>query len=213
MPFESDSAAAERQNMVEAQLRSRGIRDEAVLAAMARVPRHEFIPAEFRDRSYGDHPIPIAENQTVSQPYIVAVMLEALRLQPSQTVLEIGTGSGYQTALLAELSAHVYSMERHASLAASAQETLTRLLYSNVTIVVGDGSKGLPEHAPYSAVIVSAAAAEIPPALFGQLAEAGRMLIPVGPPDAQQLQLVQKQQGNPVVTTLENCRFVPLISG
>jgi len=213
MPFESDSAAAERQNMVEAQLRSRGIRDEAVLAAMARVPRHEFIPAEFRDRSYGDHPIPIAENQTISQPYIVAVMLEALRLQPSQTVLEIGTGSGYQTALLAELSAHVYSMERHASLAASAQETLTRLLYSNVTIVVGDGSKGLPEHAPYSAVIVSAAAAEIPPSLFGQLAEAGRMLIPVGPPDAQQLQLVQKQQGNPVVTTLENCRFVPLISG
>lgn len=197
--------------MVESQLRARGIRDERVLAAMFRVPRHEFVPEEYRDQAYEDHPIPIGEGQTLSQPYIVAVMLEALALESSDVVLEVGTGSGYQTALLAELTKQVYSVERHESLARAAQATLIRLGYTNVEIVLGDGSHGLPERAPFDAIVVSAAAPQIPPPLFEQLREGGRMVIPVGPAHAQELQLVRKQAGQPVVATLEGCRFVPLI--
>jgi protein-L-isoaspartate(D-aspartate) O-methyltransferase len=127
--------------------------------------------------------------------------------------LEIGTGSGYQTALLAELAAHVYSVERHAKLAQEAQDRLSRLGFTNVSVVVGDGSQGLPEYAPFDAIVVSAAASEIPAPLFDQLREGGRMIIPVGPPEQQELQLVRKQQGRPLITVLEGCRFVPLISG
>src|SRR5580704_4009532 len=137
--IQTDSFLAQRQSMVESQLRARGIRDERVLAAMLRVPRHEFVSEEYGDQAYEDHPVPIGEGQTLSQPYIVAVMLQALALNPSDTILEIGTGSGYQTALLAELTKQVYSVERHASLARAAQATLARLGYKNVEVLLGDG--------------------------------------------------------------------------
>jgi protein-L-isoaspartate(D-aspartate) O-methyltransferase len=208
---QSDPFALERRRMVDTQLCSRGIRDARVLEAMAKVPRHQFVPEAQRAQAYEDHPISIAENQTVSQPYIVAIMLEALSLHPTDTVLEIGTGSGYQTAILSELSHHVYSIERHTSLAAQASETLTRLAYENLTLIIGDGSQGLPIHAPFDGIVVSAAAPQIPTSLFEQLKELGRMVIPIGPEQAQQLQLVQKKSGVPVITVLEPCRFVPLI--
>jgi protein-L-isoaspartate(D-aspartate) O-methyltransferase len=208
---QTDSYLAQRQSMVESQLRARGIRDDRVLAAMFHVPRHEFVSEEYRAQVYEDHPIPIGEGQTLSQPYIVAVMLERLALDPSDAVLEVGTGSGYQTALLSELTRQVYSMERHASLARTAQTLLARLGYTNVEVLLGDGSHGLPERAPFDAIVVSAASPQIPPPLFEQLAEGGRMIIPVGPPHAQELQLVRKQEGQPLVTNLEGCRFVPLI--
>jgi protein-L-isoaspartate(D-aspartate) O-methyltransferase len=208
---QTDLFVAHRRSMVESQLRARGIRDERVLKAMLRVARHEFVSAEYRDQAYEDHPIPIGEGQTLSQPYIVAIMLEAVTLDLSNAVLEVGTGSGYQTALLAELTRQVYSVERHASLARAAQATLARLGYKNVEVLLGDGSRGLPERAPFDAIVVSAAAPQIPPPLFEQLCEGGRMVIPVGPAHAQELQLVRKQAGKPVITNLEGCRFVPLI--
>jgi protein-L-isoaspartate(D-aspartate) O-methyltransferase len=206
-----DAFAAQRRNMVDWQLRARGIHDERVLDAMRRVLRHEFVAEEQRGQAYEDHPLPIGEEQTVSQPYIVAAMLESLALEPSATVLEIGTGSGYQTALLAELAQRVFSVERLPGLAESAADCLARLGYGNVAVIVGDGSLGLPEHAPYDAIVVSAAAPKIPPALFDQLREGGRMIIPVGPAHAQDLQLVHKQQGQAAGATLDACRFVPLI--
>jgi protein-L-isoaspartate(D-aspartate) O-methyltransferase len=203
--------------MVESQLRARGIADERVLDAISRVPRHEFAPANYRDQAYEDHPLPIGEGQTISQPYIVALMLEALALSPADRVLEVGTGSGYVTALLAELAAQVFSVERHATLADPARELLARMGYvksghRNVRLVVGDGSQGLAEHAPYDAIIVSAGALELPSALVTQLAEGGRMIIPVGLPDSQQLQLIRMENGQPRITLRELCRFVPLIS-
>ena len=197
--------------MVDTQLRQRGIRDERVLTAMARVPRHEFVADPYRAQAYDDNPLPIGEGQTISQPYIVALMLEMLHLSEEDIVLEIGTGSGYQTALLAQLSRHVYSIERHATLAAQAQAVLARLGYRNVTIEVGDGSKGFPAHAPFDGIIVSAAAPELPQALFEQLKEGGRLVIPVGPAEAQFLPLVTKEEGKPVLSEQIPCRFVPLI--
>jgi protein-L-isoaspartate(D-aspartate) O-methyltransferase len=202
-----------RQRMVDSQLRARGIADERVLGAMARVPRHEFAPEPYRDQAYEDHPLPIAQGQTISQPYIVALMLEALALRPADRVLEVGTGSGYVTALLAELAAQIISVERHAALADPARELLARMGYANVRIIVGDGAEGFPEYAPYGAIIVSAAAPDIPPALLAQLAEGGRMIIPVGTPDSQQLQLIRIENGEPRISLRELCRFVPLISG
>ncbi len=199
--------------MVANQLRARGIRDEGVLAAMARVPRHEFVSRDFRAQAYEDYPLPIGQEQTISQPYIVALMLEYLAIDSTDTVLEIGTGSGYQSALLAELAARVYTIERHPSLANSAAEVLQRLGYSNVRVLVRDGSRGLPEHAPYDRIIVSAATHAIPPALLAQLREQGRMILPVGPEQAQELQLIRKINDAPVVTSLEACRFVPLVAG
>jgi protein-L-isoaspartate(D-aspartate) O-methyltransferase len=208
-----DRFSAERENMVQTQLVARGIRDQRVLSAMARVPRHEFVSERYRDQAYGDHPIPIAEGQTISQPYIVALMLEVLNLEPSAKVLEVGTGSGYMTALLAELAAQVYSVERHARLARQAEDTLARLGYHNVTVLVGDGTQGLADFAPYDGIVVSAAASQIPAALINQLGEEGRMVIPVGPPEAQELQLVIKHAGRPIVHRLDGCRFVPLVAG
>ncbi len=211
--IEFDSFAGARHNMVESQLRARGISDERVLAAMARVPRHQFVTEAYRDQAYEDHPIPIGDGQTVSQPFIVALMLESLQLAPTARVLEVGTGSGYQTAVLAELCAQVYSVERHFRLARSAESRLARLGYTNVKVSVGDGSGGLPQEAPFDAIVVSAAAPQVPPALFAQLREGGLMVIPIGPPDVQELQLVRKQEGQPVIGRLEGCRFVPLIGG
>src|SRR5437879_8530856 len=176
--YQYDPFATLRERMVQSQLRARGIADERVLAAMLRVPRHEFIPERYRDQAYEDHPLPIGEGQTISQPYIVAIMLEALELTPADKVLEVGTGSGYVTALLAELAAQVFSVERHKLLAEEARERLARLGYPNLKVVVGDGSLGLPAYAPYDAIMVSAAAAELPPALLAQLREGGRMIIP-----------------------------------
>jgi protein-L-isoaspartate(D-aspartate) O-methyltransferase len=173
--LQSDRFAVERQHMVETQVRARGISDQRLLDAMAIVPRHEFVEPRYRDQAYEDHPLPIAANQTISQPYIVALMLDLVRLDPSSKVLEIGTGSGYQTALLSQLAKHVYSVERHADLARQAADNLFRLGLTNVTVVTGDGSRGMPEHAPFDAIIVSAAAAQVPPALLEQLHEGGRM--------------------------------------
>ena len=202
-----------RQNMVETQLRARGIRDERLLSAMSEVPRHEFVEPQYRNQAYEDHPLPIGAGQTVSQPYIVGLMLELLRLEPSSKILEIGTGSGYQTAILAKLAAHVYTVERHAELAREAEKNLSWLGLANVTVVVGDGAQGLPEFAPFDAIVVSAAAGEIPGPIFTQLREGGRMIIPVGPPEVQELQLVRKREGRPLITLLDGCRFVPLVSG
>ena len=201
-----------RHQMVDSQLRARGVTDERVLAAMERVPRHEFAPERYRDQAYQDHPLPIGESQTISQPYIVALMLEALELLPTDRVLEIGTGSGYVTALLAELTAQVISIERHESLAQSARALLAALGYSNARVVTGDGTRGFPEAAPYDAIIVSAAALAVPPALVAQLAEGGRMIIPVGADDAQQLRLLRMENGQPRIQFRELCRFVPLIT-
>jgi len=214
MNASSDTLLANlRQSMVDSQLRARGVEDERVLAAMARVPRHEFAPERYRDQAYEDHPIPIGEGQTISQPYIVALMLEALALTPADRVLEVGTGSGYVTALLAEMVAHVFSVERHAALADAARDLLVRLGYTNVTVIVGDGSQGFPKAAPYDAIIVSAAAPEVPPALVTQLAEGGCMILPVGDADFQQLQLIRMENGQPRIALRELCRFVPLVSG
>lgn len=200
-----------RQSMVEMQLRRRGISDRRVLDAMARVPRHEFTLEGDRRQAYEDHPLPIGEEQTISQPFIVALMLELLELTPDDNVLEVGTGSGYVTALLAELAAQVISLERHAPLAERARGVLERLGYRKATVIVGDGSQGYAASAPYNAILVSAAAASVPTRLLDQLAPGGRMVIPVGTADAQQLQVIRRENG--MVTTLrEACRFVPLIS-
>ncbi len=210
-PTETDGFASDRANMVSTQLRARGVRDEHVLAAMAKVPRHEFVVPEYRRLAYEDHPVPIAKEQTISQPFIVALMLEALALRGDEIILEVGTGSGYQTALLAELARYVYSIERHEELAGTATATLRRLGYENLTVIVGDGSEGLPDRAPFDAIIVLAAAPRIPQSLFEQLREGGRMVMPVGPAQAQELILVGKRQNKPVTKVLEGCRFVPLI--
>jgi protein-L-isoaspartate(D-aspartate) O-methyltransferase len=212
-PFQRDSFQRQREEMVRTQLAERGIQDRRVLAAMRKVPRHEFVPEAFRPDAYGDHPLPIGEGQTISQPYIVAAMLEHLALEATDRVLEVGTGSGYVTALLSLLSAEVYSVERHAPLAATAESTLRRLEYRNVAIRVGDGSQGWIECAPFDAILVSAATAEMPPMLFAQLREGGRMMVPVGPPSSQELQLIFKVSGEPEVKILEGCRFVPLVEG
>src|SRR3954451_4882300 len=208
---QSDPYFDTRRRMVEAQLRDRGIRDERVLDAMLRIPRHEFVAEEYKSQAYEDHPIPIGESQTISQPFIVAASLQALSLQGAESVLEVGTGSGYQTALLAVLARAVCSIERHDALAKSAKAALDKLGITNTNIIVGDGSHGVPEYSPYDAILVSAAAPSIPQALFEQLAETGRMVIPVGPQHSQELQLVRKVAGELVVQVIEGCRFVPLV--
>jgi protein-L-isoaspartate(D-aspartate) O-methyltransferase len=212
-PAEVNSFSTLRQRMVDSQLRARGVADERVLGAMLRVPRHEFTPERYRDQAYDDHPLLIGEGQTISQPYIVALMLQSLAIRPSDRVLEVGTGSGYATALLAELAAQVFSVERHVALADGAREMLSRLGYENVRVIVGDGCQGFPAGAPYDVILVSAAAREIPAPLLAQLAEGGRMIIPVGAADSQQLQLIRMKGGQPQITPRELCRFVPLVSG
>ena len=211
--IQHDPFQAQREAMVHTQIAERGIRDHRVLDAMRAVPRHEFVPESLRQDAYEDHPLPIGEEQTISQPYIVAAMLERLELRATDRVLEVGTGSGYVTALLSLLSAEVYSVERHAQLAASAESTLQRLKYRNVKIGVGDGSLGWAEYAPFDAILVSAATPEMPPTLFAQLREGGRMMVPIGPSFSQDLQLISKVSGQAEIRVLEGCRFVPLVEG
>jgi protein-L-isoaspartate(D-aspartate) O-methyltransferase len=210
---EDDAFAEPRRRMVEEQIRARGIVDERVLAAMLRVPRHEFTPERFRDQAYEDHPLPIGEGQTISQPYIVASMLQALALTAADKVLEVGTGSGYVTALLAELVGSVFSVERHGSLAATASHLLAGMGYANVKVIVGDGAQGFGAAAPFDKITVAAAAEVLPATLVSQLAEGGRMIVPVGPPDSQQLQLVWVEHGEVRISLREPCRFVPLVAG
>ncbi|MFZ0813871.1 MAG: protein-L-isoaspartate(D-aspartate) O-methyltransferase [Candidatus Sulfotelmatobacter sp.] len=200
-----------RAQMVDTQLRARGITDQRVLEAMLRVPRHEFVPEAYRSQAYEDHPLPIGNDQTISQPYVVALMLELLQLTPSDAVLEIGTGSGYVTALLAELAAQVFSVERHAALAENARQVLAALGYTNVCVLTGDGTQALPTVAPVDAILVSAAASHVPPALLSQLRDGGRMIIPVGSPESQQLQFIRILNGQPVISLREPVRFVPLV--
>ena len=213
MELNSEGFARQRAEMVETQLRRRGIRDERVLDAMLRIPRHLFVPEESRTQAYEDHPIPIGENQTISQPFIIALSLEALALSGDESVLEVGTGSGYQTAVLRLLAGAVYSIERCETLAQGAKTALEQLHFDaeKVKVVVGDGSHGLRDYAPFDAIVVSAAAPSVPKSLVEQLSNRGRMVIPVGPPHAQELQLVRKQAGALSVQVLEGCRFVPLV--
>jgi protein-L-isoaspartate(D-aspartate) O-methyltransferase len=203
--------ATTRQLMIDSQLRDRGISDARVLDAMLRVPRHEFVPEPYRAQAYEDHPLPIGDGQTISQPYIVASMLESLQLKPNDKVLEVGTGCGYVTALLGELAAQVFSIERHASLAESARILLAALGYTNVHVFTGDGALGLPACAPFDAILVSAAASQVPPALLSQLRDGGRMIIPIGSPDSQQLQFIRMLNGQAVNSFREPVRFVPLV--
>ncbi len=196
--------------MVEWQLRRREIRDPRVLDAFLEVPRHEFVLPEHLTEAYEDHPLPIGEGQTISQPYMVAVMTEALGLAGNERVLEVGTGSGYQTAILARLARHVYTIERFASLSARAQERLERLDVRNATCLVGDGSQGYAAAAPFDAIVVTAAAPAVPQALLDQLADRGRLVIPVGDISSQELLLVEKRDAETEQRTINYCRFVPL---
>jgi protein-L-isoaspartate(D-aspartate) O-methyltransferase len=211
MATDSNPLVSDRTRMVEEQLRVRGVHDELVLRAMSAVPREEFVVERYREQAYGDHPLPIPLGQTVSQPYIVARMLEAIQVKSGDKVLEVGTGTGYEAAVLAQMGVKVFSVERHAELAALARIHLGQLHYDGVTVITGDGSEGLPAEAPFEAIVVAAAVPDLPPALFDQLAEGGSMVIPVGPPDLQVLSLIRKQNGQMVRTRLEDCRFVPLI--
>ncbi len=199
-----------RERMVREQLIARGIRDPRVLEAMRRVPRHEFVPPHLRDRAYEDGPLPIGGGQTISQPYVVAYMTQALALRPQDVVLEVGTGSGYQTAVLCELARHVHSLERRSELSERARAVLTRLGYENVQLHVGDGTKGLPEFAPYDAILVTAAAPAIPAPLREQLAEGGRLVLPIGGRRQQVLQRVQRRGERWSVEDLIAVVFVPL---
>jgi protein-L-isoaspartate(D-aspartate) O-methyltransferase len=203
--------ARARARMVEEQLRARGIRDAPLLVAMAEVPRHEFIDQRYWSEAYGDHPLPIASGQTISQPYIVAAMIEALQVAPDNRVLEIGTGTGYQAAVLSRLAQSVYTVERHPDLAEQARRIFDRIAYRNIAVFTGDGSEGLPQYAPYDRIIVAAAAPEVPRALWDQLAENGRMVLPVGNYESQVVQLITKKDGLRTTSTLDACRFVPLI--
>lgn len=201
----------QRHRMVREQLETRGISDERVLSACRTVPRHLFMAESVRQEAYADHPVTIGHGQTMSQPYIVALMLQVLRLRGHERALEIGTGSGYQTALLAELVLEVYSVERLPELTANAGRLLNQFGYLNVHLRTSNGTLGWPEQAPYDAIIVSAAAHRIPPPLLEQLAPTGRLVMPVGPADAQTLTLVEKRDSTLRQTAITSCVFVPLL--
>lgn len=197
--------------MVEEQLKPRGIQDEPTLKAMSEVPRHLFVEEAMRARAYGDYPLPIAAGQTISQPYIVAKMTELLQLRGHEKVLEIGTGSGYQAAVLSRLCERVYTVERINRLLADARKVFDQLRYYNISAKLDDGTMGWLENAPYDAIITTAGGPEVPPPLVEQLAENGRMIIPVGNQDVQELQLVTKVEGQVHIERLERVRFVDLI--
>jgi len=198
--------------MVERQLRARGIEDERVLDAMGRVPRELFVPPALRGHAYDDAALPIGGGQTISQPYMVARICGELALRGHERVLDVGTGSGYQAAVLAELAGEVHSIERVPALVADARAALAEAGYGDrVTVHEGDGTRGLPEHAPFAGIAVAAAAPEIPPSLYGQLEERGRLVLPVGGPREQLLQVVVRSPEGPAVLRTVPCRFVPLL--
>jgi protein-L-isoaspartate(D-aspartate) O-methyltransferase len=203
--------ADQRLAMVATQLRRRGLHDERVLSAMERVPRHPFVPESLRAHAYDDDALPVGNAQTISQPYIVGYMLEQLEISPEHRVLEVGTGTGYQAAILAELAREVFTIERIPNLFETARINLNELGYPNIDVILDDGTTGLPDYAPFDRIIVAAAAPQMPTALFDQLAEGGRMIIPIGGSDMQRLFLIRKQNGAPVTTQLEDVRFVPLV--
>lgn len=207
---ESDFARLRRQ-MIEEQIVPRHIRDGRVIQALEKIPRHLFVPPEHRSLAYEDRPVSIGPAQTVSQPYIVAFMTEALQVRPGDRILEIGGGSGYQAAVLEELGAEVFSVELVPELARTAEENLRRAGYSRTQVTAGDGSRGWPEHAPYDAVVVTCAPPEVPPALFDQLREGGRLVIPLGPENQiQNLSVFQKVDGRIVHKDLAPVRFVSM---
>ena len=209
--------ARQRAEMVERQLRGRGIRDQRVLEAMRTVPRHEFISPKYGSHAYEDRPVPIGAGQTVSQPYMVAVMTEALQLHGREKVLEVGTGCGYQAAVLAALAARVYTIERERELLETARRTLERLRAAGfaaaerIEFLEGDGSEGYSPAAPYEGILVAAGAPSVPPSLEHQLAEGGRLVIPVGDRHSQILRLLHKVSGQLVGRVINECRFVPLV--
>jgi len=200
-----------RQGMVKDQLIARGISDERVLAVFYKVEREKFIPSDLREDAYGDFPLSIGEGQTISQPYMVALMTQSLELKGCERVLEIGTGSGYQTAILTELSEEVYSVERIKSLAQKAESLLKKLGYSKVKIFVSDGTMGWEEFSPYDRILVTAGAKQVPQPLVNQLKDEGIMVIPVGSIYSQELKVIRKKKGRVRSTTVERCVFVPLI--
>lgn len=207
----ADAFAEKRAAMVEKQIRRRGIQDPAVLNAMLAVPRHEFVAEQYQAQAYEDGPLPIGGGQTISQPYMVAMMTAVLRLKPSDRVLDVGTGSGYQAAVLSQIAAEVYSIEIREDLWAEAKQRLERLGYHNVHVFCRDGTLGLPEHAPYNAVLVAAAAPGVPEPLLKQLADGGRLVIPVGNAEYQELELVVRTADRFERKRLDACQFVPLI--
>jgi protein-L-isoaspartate(D-aspartate) O-methyltransferase len=200
-----------RRRMVQEQIRARGVRDERVLSAMEEVPRHLFVPPELRDAAYDDGPLPIGGGQTISQPYIVAEMTQALRLAGSEKVLEVGTGSGYQTAILSRLCREVVTVERVAALSGAARIRLEGLGVRNVSYVVGDGSLGCPEQSPYDRILSAAASPDVPPPWLEQLAEGGIIVLPMGGRLEQVLARVTKREGKTRTEVLCGCRFVPLV--
>jgi protein-L-isoaspartate(D-aspartate) O-methyltransferase len=212
MPDDKDDPFLEaRRTMVETQIRARGVTDSRVLAAMGRVPRHRFIPRHLWEQAYGDYPLPIGEDQTISQPYIVALMTEALELKGTEKVLELGTGSGYQAAILAEIAVTVCTIERLPSLARSAEQVLNALGYRNVQVRVADGTLGWPEEAPFDAILVTAGSPQVPAPLVEQLAMGGRLVIPVGDRYSQTLTKVRRMPEGLKQEYLGGCRFVKLI--
>ena len=200
-----------RLKMVKEQLITRGIKDQRVLTAMRKIPRHLFVPEALRSKAYGDHPLPIGEGQTISQPYMVAFMVETLELKGTERVLEIGTGSGYQTAVLAELSEKVYSIERIKTLALKARELIEGLGYINILMRIADGSYGWSEDAPFDRIIISAASPTIPEPLLSQLKDKGIMIVPLGTETSQTLVKVIKDGERKRVITLSPCFFVKMI--
>lgn len=199
-----------RKKMVEEQLIARGIHDVRVLGAMGRIPRHEFVDPGMAAQAYLDHPLNIGCKQTISQPYIVALMTQCLEISGTEKVLEIGTGSGYQTAILAELARQVFSIERVTTLSNRARMTLHRLGYTNVALRIADGTLGWPEEAPFDAILVTAGAPSVPAAYIAQLAEGGRLVIPLGDEEVQELVRIQKKNGRLEENHLGGCRFVKL---
>jgi protein-L-isoaspartate(D-aspartate) O-methyltransferase len=202
---------AERARMVEEQIKGRGITDPRVLAAFRKVPRHRFVPADLAHEAYADRPLPIGAGQTISQPYMVALMTSRLRLQGHERVLEIGTGSGYQTAILAELALEIFSIERLPELLSSAKARLDELGCLNVHVRTGDGSLGWPEQAPFDAIMVAAASPDVPGPLLEQLGDGGRLVLPIGGPHAQTLVEVEKRRGGLRRSAIAECVFVPLV--
>ncbi|NUM43570.1 MAG: protein-L-isoaspartate(D-aspartate) O-methyltransferase [Anaerolineales bacterium] len=205
-----DLYTSARHSMVVEQLVERGITDPRVIHAMSTVPRHQFVPDEVRDQAYDDGPLPIGENQTISQPYIVALMTELLNLQGHETILEIGTGSGYQAAILGKLARQVYSIERHEPLAQQAARVLDALGYTNIVIMTGDGSRGLLAHGPYEGILVTAATPRVPQILLAQLADGGRLIAPSGGEKGQQLERWTRRGARFKCETLIPVAFVPL---